>query len=476
MDTPSLILDTDSYKFSHWKQYPPGTEAMYSYFESRGGKFDSTLFFGLQYYLKKYLSKPITFSEVVAASNFAKKHGVPFNEEGWNHIVDKYDGFIPVLIKAVPEGTIVPTSNILMSVECHDPKCFWVVSWLETMLVRLWYPITVATTSYECKKIIREALELSSDDPEAELPFKLHDFGSRGVSSQESAMIGGAAHLVNFMGSDTVAGIWMANEYYHHEMSGISIPAAEHSTMTMWGKDRESDAYRNMLEQYKDQPLMAVVSDSYDIYNAATEIWGTELRAEVEAYEGTLVIRPDSGDPATVCVKLLGLLAIKFGCTTNSKGYAVIDNDVRILQGDGINIDSLKDILKAVTDAGFSATNIAFGMGGGLLQQCNRDTQKFAFKCSWALVNGKAVEVFKEPVTDSGKTSKKGRLELAGIGSDEVVTVKQGSCAQPLLEIVYHKDHNENKPFFKEDPTLQEIRDRSARPKTQYKGWLDHGR
>lgn len=463
----STIMDTDSYKFSHWLQYPPNTTRMYSYLESRGGRFEKTLFFGLQYYLKKFLSRPVTMYDVIEATDFAAMHGVPFNQPGWARIVTKHGGHLPVRIKAVPEGSIVPTGNVLLSVESTDPECFWAVSWIETMLVRLWYPITVATTSYHCKQLIKSRLDETAEDPEAELPFKLHDFGSRGVSSQESAMIGGAAHLINFMGSDTVAGIWMANEYYDCEMAGFSIPAAEHSTITMWGKDREVDAYRNMLEQYGDQPIMAVMSDSYDIWNAAGNLWGGALKSEVEAYEGTLVIRPDSGDPPEVVVNLLGLLALKFGTTVNSKGYEVIGENVRVIQGDGINIDSMEEILFAVQSAGYSTSNIAFGMGGGLLQQCDRDTQKFAFKCSWAEVDGKGVDVYKDPVTDYGKRSKRGRLSLGVYNGDQVKTVPEGGCKRDLLEEVYVDGQ------ILRIENFEQVKERTTRPYSTYRGWVD---
>jgi nicotinamide phosphoribosyltransferase len=210
----SSVLDGDSYKFSHYKQYPPKTTAMFSYLESRGGKFESTVFFGLQYYLKKFLSQTVTVKEVYEAKEFSELHGVPFNFDGWMRIATVLKGKLPVRIRAVKEGTVVPTGNILMSVESTDPETFWVVSWLETVLVRLWYPITVATQSYHIKQMLKRFLDKTADNTEAELPFKLHDFGSRGVSSQESAMIGGAAHLVNFMGSDTIAGI-LVSLYLH---------------------------------------------------------------------------------------------------------------------------------------------------------------------------------------------------------------------------------------------------------------------
>jgi len=413
----SYLFDTDSYKVSHYKQYPPATTSMFSYIESRGGEYDETVFFGLQYYLKEYLTHRVTVEEVEQAKNLFALHGEPFNYEGWLYIAKELGGKLPVRIRAVPEGMAVPTHNILVSIESTDPKVFWIVSWLETMLLRIWYPITVSTRSHFIKSIIMDALTKSSDDPEGEISFKLHDFGSRGVSSQESAMIGGAAHLVNFMGSDTVAGVLMANLYYNIPMAGFSIPAAEHSSITSWGKENEVEAYRNMLKQFaKPGALVACVSDSYDLWNACTNLWGDVLRQEVIDSGAVVIIRPDSGYPPQVVCKCASLLAEKFSYTVNSKGYKVINN-VRIIQGDGINEDSIQIILNDLLKAGFSATNIAFGMGGALLQTVNRDTQKFAMKCShiFRTVDGKSVsvDVFKNPITDPGKASKAGRLDLA---------------------------------------------------------------
>lgn len=412
MTNVNTILDTDSYKFSHYLQYPPKTTSMFSYIESRGGQFPETVFFGLQYILKNFLSRRITVEEVEEAKAFVEMHGEPFNYEGWMYIAKELNGKIPVRIRAVPEGTVVPTHNVLLTIESTDPKVYWIVSWVETMLMRIWYPTTVATQSFFIKKLIFEYLCKTSDDPKSGISFALHDFGSRGVSSRESAMIGGAAHLVNFLGSDTVVGVWCANKFYNEKMAGFSIPAAEHSSITSWGKENEVAAYRNMLRQFaKPNGLVAIVSDSYDLWNAITNLWGGELRKEVIESGATVVIRPDSGHPPSVVLKSAQLLDEKFGSKINGKGYKVLNN-VKIIQGDGINIDSIKEILEVLTGAGYSATNIAFGMGGGLLQSPNRDTNRFAMKCSSITVNGKMIDVFKDPITDKGKKSKAGRLDL----------------------------------------------------------------
>lgn len=453
----NIILDTDSYKASHWLQYPPNTTNTFSYLESRGGKYSQTVFFGLQYILKQYLTTIVTKEMVEEAETFFKAHGEPFNKEGWMKVITKHAGKLPLKIRAVPEGMVVPTHNVLMTCEATDPELFWLVSWFETMLMRVWYPVTVATQSWTCKQIIKNYLDKTSDDTNAEILFKLHDFGSRGVSSQESAMIGGAAHLVNFMGSDTVAGVLCANNFYKSEMAGFSIPAAEHSTITTFGREKEVEAYRNMLKQFaKPGSLVAIVSDSYDLFNAVDNIWGKQLKKEVQDSGATIIIRPDSGNPSEMVLKTTQLLDKNFGSSYNTKGFKVLNN-VRVIQGDGINEDSIREILEVLTSNGYSATNVAFGMGGALLQQVNRDTQKFAYKCSSATIDGKEVEVFKDPVTDAGKRSKGGKLDLVQLASDnyKFKTVKGTDNFGSVMKIVF-LDGKLVKEY-----TLDEIRKRS---------------
>lgn len=406
----NILLNTDSYKCSQFNQYPPGTEYIYSYIESRGGDWDSTVFFGLQVFLKEYLVKPITMEDINEAEAIITAHGEPFYREGWEYILDRYQGKLPVLIKAAPEGAIIPIKNVLVTIENTDPKCWWLTSYLETAILRaVWYPTTVATNSYESKKIILKYLN-KTGDPNS-IDFKLHDFGFRGVSSFESAGLGGMAHLVNFMGTDTIASLLYARKYYDADIAGFSIPAMEHSTVTSWGKENEINAYRNMLNQYaKPGTLVAAVSDSYDIYNAC-KLWGTELKQEVIDSGAIIVIRPDSGEPAEVVVRCLKILEKYFGTVTNSKGYKVLNN-VRIIQGDGIDHISINRILYCMELADYSADNVNFGQGGALLQMVNRDTMKWAMKCSAAKINGEWVSVYKNPITDNNKQSKKGRVTL----------------------------------------------------------------
>jgi len=421
----NIILNTDSYKVSMFKQYPAGTTGVYSYIESRGGRYDRTVFFGLQAFIKEYLLEPITQSDIDVADEILTLHGEPFNRAGWQYILDKHAGYLPVVIRAVPEGTVVPVKNVLATIENTDPECFWLTTWLETALLRaIWYPTTVATQSYTIKKVILDYLEKTGDP--SLIDFKLHDFGARGVSSLESAAIGGAAHLVNFMGSDTVSGVLYAREFYNAGIAGFSIPAAEHSTITSWGRDNEVNAYDNMLTQFaKPGSIVAVVSDSYDIFNAASSLWGEALREKVIASGATVVIRPDSGDPLTINQQLIEILGQKFGYTKNAKGFKVLNN-VRLIQGDGVNELTIRSILGGFMAMGWSADNIAFGMGGALLQQVDRDTQKFAMKCSAVEIgSGNWIDVQKDPITDPGKRSKAGCVTLWQSGGEYVSAVNK---------------------------------------------------
>lgn len=416
MYKPNFLLTTDSYKTSHHLLYEKDTNYMFAYLESRTGSFfKHTVFFGGQVLLQQYLTHQVTKEEVEEAKEFYTKHGVPFPYEGWMKVVNVYDGYLPIRIRMPLEGSVIPITNVLMTVESLDPELYWLVTWVETFMLRgLWYPITVATLSWHCKRIILEYLIKTSDDPYGQIDFKLHDFGARGVSSGESACIGGMAHLVNFKGSDTVEGVAYANHFYHCDMAGFSIPASEHSTIISWGKDRETEAYDNMLNKFaKKGAILACVSDSYDLYNAVEHIWGETLRQKVVDSGATLVIRPDSGDPKVVVVETLKLLAEKFGYKMNSKGYIVLNN-VRVIQGDGVDYETIQEICEAVMANGFSLDNLAFGMGGKMLQSgtIHRDSQRFAYKVSMVGIEEKFRVVKKTPTTDSAKSSLGGFLSL----------------------------------------------------------------
>jgi nicotinamide phosphoribosyltransferase len=432
-----------------FNQYPKGTEIVYSYIESRGGKWDYTLFFGLQAFIKEYLLEPITQDDIDVAESIITAHGEPFYKEGWEYILKEHNGLLPVVIKAVPEGTIVPVKNVLVIIENTDPKCFWLTTFLETALLRaVWYPTTVATNSYESKKIILKWLEKNGNPND--IDFRLHDFGSRGVSSLESSAIGGAAHLINFKGTDNVAGLCFARSYYNGGITGFSVPAMEHSTVTSWGRENEVEAYRNMIRKNPNSTV-SIVSDSYDIYKAC-HMYGTALKQDIIDNNIQLVVRPDSGVPNVVVSSCLDVLDCFFGHIINDKGYKVINN-VKVLQGDGINGKTIDLILETADSYGYSADNILFGQGGALLQQVDRDTQKFAMKCSAIRVNGEWRHVFKDPVTDPGKSSKKGRVTLYKEHGRYYSGVEDWPT--PVLETVF-----ENGKIVKEY-TFEEVRKNS---------------
>jgi nicotinamide phosphoribosyltransferase len=399
--------------------------------------------------MKQYL-RPITQEDIKFATEFWKMHGEPFNVEGANYILEKYNGYLPVKIQAVKEGSVVETGNVLVQITNTDPNCAWIVGYLETALLRaIWYPTAVATNSYMCKRVINNSLQKTADNPEAEILFKCHDFGFRGVSSWESAAIGACAHLVNFMGTDTVAGIMYARQFYNEEMAGFSIPAAEHSTVTTWPS--EEDAFRNMIKQFGNG-LYAVVSDSYDIYNACENLWPS-LKEEIDKAGGTLVVRPDSGNPVVVVSNVLNILMRKFGYTVNSKGYKVLPNNIRIIQGDGVDETSIRDILQELEYQKISASNIAFGMGGALLQHLDRDTLRFAMKCSEIQIGDKVKDVYKDPATDQNKKSKKGRLALLQDKEGRYITVREDSLDDIMenkLEVVFENGKILREQSFKE--------------------------
>lgn len=459
---------TDSYKLTHFRIYPKKLTRMISYLEARSPSdfADETVFFGLQYFIKRYLlGTVITTRDLPRLRAFCKHHFYEseglFNEEGWRYIIEKHNGRLPVSIRAVAEGTVVPVSNVLMTIENTDDNCKWLTNFLETILVEVWNTITVASLSRAMKKVQYDAMKITVEDSLIPLilPSRVHDFGFRGVSSPETAALSGAAHLVNFVGTDTTAGIELINQFYSNEdysetenydmqsgeewdseesyrrwdefysnhMVGYSIPATEHSQMTLGGPEGELEACRNLISEFPNG-FVACVSDSYDIFNCVNEYWGNKLKDQVLNRNGTLVIRPDSGEPTVVVPLVLHALGEKFGYTKNSKGYKVLNDRVRVIQGDGVNVHSHKNILAAITAAGWSAENLAFGSGGALLQKVNRDTFSFAFKCCHVVIDGEEREVYKKPKTDPRKNSKRGRLALVRNNEGMLITVPENEA------------------------------------------------
>lgn len=466
-NTKNLILLTDSYKPTHPEQYEQGTTLVSSYMEARSGPYERITSIGDSYFQQEYLSRGITRYDIEEAVDVYGEHfgtSKIFRPDLWRHILNRHGGSLPLSIRSVPEGTRVPRRNVLRTIHNTDPACGWLTGQVEGLYLQNWYPSTVGTQTGEERKVVLKWLRLTGDP--AGIDFKVHDFGFRGCSSPESSGIGGFGHLVYSKGSDTVNALMVARNYYGERMAGHSIFATEHATITSWGRDRELEAYRNVLRIAREKGLThyACVSDSYDVDYAVGELWGGVLRDEVLAMSGTLVIRPDSGNLYEVVPRIIKLAMAKFGYTTNAKGFAVLPPQVRFIQGDGIKgPDVIDRLYKTLWKDGLSADNLAVGEGGGKLQAPQRDTCGFAFKCARTVVNGEVRDVSKDPATDPGKRSKTGLLALVD-DAGALRTVPASEPGRPAGAYVGLPDHLVE--TFRDGqqlvfPTLAEIRARA---------------
>lgn len=464
-NTDNIILLTDSYKYSHGFQYLPNTQAVYSYFESRNGsKFPYTLFYGLQYIIKKHLEgKVITKEKIDEAEKLITMHlgeGM-FDRAKWDYILEKHDGKLPVRIKAVKEGSIIPTSNALLTVENTDDNCPWVTNFIETLLTHVWYTSTVATLSYNIKERVLELVKATTDDNKVGdvIPWMLHNFSARGVENMEAAASNGAAHLLSFSGTDNVMAMPFIQKYYNEGAdycAGYSVRATEHSVMTSRGEEGEWDIVDNLFAKNPDG-ILSIVIDSYD-YKRFLHTMGTRYHDLIVNRNGRVVMRPDSGDPIIVSQDCLNILGEHFGYTINSKGYKVLPDFVRVLWGDGIDEDGVIAIIKESMKNGWSAENWIFGMGGGLAQKVNRDVMRNAFKCSSQKYDGKWHDVWKKPL-DMSKASKRGRLAV--INEDGIIkTIREEELGnrQNLLETVLEDGVLVREQKFSEIRTLCELK------------------
>jgi nicotinamide phosphoribosyltransferase len=441
---------------------------MYEHIMARkGGRWDEAMFAGLQITIKNTLLVPFTQEDIDEAVEFYNMHFLPmyanqvFDKEMFQYILDTYNGYFPVKIKAVQEGTVVPVGNVMATVESTDEKCAACVSFLETLILRdIWYATTVATNSYMQKKDLIRFGNQTSDNLDW-LVFALHDFGARGVSSGESAVTGGTAHLFNFMGSDNLEAVYGAQKLYGiaEGLPGYSVTASEHSVMSSEGRDGEFRVMERIFDVYaKEGGIIACVNDTYDMW-AHVNYLCTKMKDRILASGVRWVTRPDSGEPTEVVIQCLNQLWDAFGGEINSKGCKVLNPAVRVIQGDGIDQDMLRKVLYAIQTAGFSTENVAFGSGGGLLQKVDRDTLRFAMKASYIEVDGVGREIYKEPATQTGnydKSSPKGKVELFKNvdGNFFTATAEQvrNQEVYPQLALVY-----EDGKLYR-DMTLDEVR------------------
>ena len=452
----NILLQTDVYKMGHMEQYAPGCNKVYSYLTARSDKnFDETVFFGLQYYIKQYLSEPITpemGEEFLTYRKLILGNNSPEIESKIRALCQL--GYLPIEIKAVEEGTIMPVRNVLMTITNTHPDFYWVVGFMESLLLKLWYTITVATCSHEYRKIVsRYFSETDEIEMEAAKAFQVHDFGYRGDASEEGAAISGVAHLLSFLGSDNVPALPCAVEYYNADIQGapilLSVPASEHSVMCSFGREDEIGAFRHMLELYP-TGIVSIVSDTFDVYKVLTDFAET-LKEEILKRDGKVVFRPDSGNPEyIICGNpeaeegsnewkgAIRLLDEKFGSTLNSKGYKILNPKVGLIYGDGMYIERYLRTLERLKNMGYAASNLVIGVGG-ILRNHSRDTLGFAIKATYVEVNGEPREIEKDPITDHKKKSLKGMLCLIKEG-DTYLTKDQCTPAEEsesLLQVVY---------------------------------------
>lgn len=447
----NFIVMSDSYKMTHHLLLPEGIEEAYSYMESRGGEMEYTIFILMQYYLIKYFAGVVVTQEnIEEAHELSIKHFGKdcFNRALWDHILNDCGGKLPLEIKAVKEGTKVPSKNVLFSIRNTTKKSAPLTNIAETLLMKLWAPCTVAAYSRHIYELILKYAKETSTNPLDICRFLIHDFGYRGVSSEESAAILGAAHLaVGNLGTDTVAAIRLLRQFYDADMPGYSVVASEHFVACAFGRENEIDYYRNAIKHHP-TGILSLVSDTYNIYNVCRTILPT-LKESILERDGKLVIRPDSGDPIKVLfgydeneitadmigriflknqdgsvgreisydesIGVYGILFEEFGYDTNELGYRTLNPKIGVLQGDGISLISIGKILEKMKSLKIDTTQLVFGSGGKLLQAHDRDEQKFAIKATFVKINGKGLDIQKDPFTDPGKKSKKGYLKLVEI-------------------------------------------------------------
>jgi nicotinamide phosphoribosyltransferase len=424
---------TDFYKVDHRSQYPDNTTMIYSNLTARGSRtgFEHNVFFGLQYFIKKYLNQ---FLEDLRAEkdNFQEYQNFiyctlgqkNFNVDHLKYLKDL--DYIPLEIRALTEGTLVPTKVPFLTINNTDKKSAWLTNFVETLLSNvLWMPITSATTAYRYRKIFEQYADKTIGNRDF-VQWQGHDFSFRGMSGVESAALSGAGHLLSFTGTDTIPAIKLLEKYYDanpaQELVGASVPATEHSVMCAGGKENELETFKRLITQVYPEGIVSIVSDTWDLWNVLTNIL-PKLKQEILAREGKIVIRPDSGNPVDILCGnsssddrerkgVVELLWDVFGGTINSKGYKELDSHVGYIYGDSITLDRAEEICKRLEAKGFASQGV-FGIGSFTYQYVTRDTYNMAVKSTYCKINGEPRDIFKSPITDSGtKKSLKGLISV----------------------------------------------------------------
>ncbi|MBK7130427.1 MAG: nicotinate phosphoribosyltransferase [Crocinitomicaceae bacterium] len=437
MHNPLLL--TDGYKVDHRRQYPEGTTLVYSNWtprKSRIENIDEVVFFGLQYFIKKYILEDFENhffkqpkSKIISEYNRRINNYLGENQVGTKHIEALHDlGYIPMVIKALPEGVSVPLRVPIFTIYNTHPDFFWLTNYFETLLSAvIWMPCTSATIARQYRKILDQYAHETSSSPEF-VNWQGHDFSMRGMAGIEAALTSAAGHLLSFTGTDTIPAIDFLEKYYNassdHELIGGSVAATEHSVMCMGTMSDELGTFRRLICEVYPKGIVSIVSDTWDLWKVLSE-YLPALRSEIQSREGKVVIRPDSGDPVDIICGnpngkneqekkgVIELLWDTFGGTTNAKGYKELIPQIGAIYGDSITIERAKDICERLKQKGFASTNVVLGIGSYTYQYNTRDTFGFAMKATYGEVNGEGRSIFKDPITDDGtKKSAKGLMKI----------------------------------------------------------------
>ncbi|MEQ1733214.1 MAG: nicotinate phosphoribosyltransferase [Bacteroidia bacterium] len=433
------LLLTDGYKVDHRRQYPTGTTLVYSNWTPRKSRIDGIdeiVFFGLQYFIKKYILEDFEThffkqpkEKVVAEYSRRINTYLGENKVGTQHIEDLHDlGYIPMVIKALPEGVSVPVRVPMFTMYNTLPEFFWLTNYFETLVSAvIWMPCTSATIAKQYRIVLdKYAAETSSATDFVN--WQGHDFSMRGMAGIEAAICSASGHLLSFTGTDTIPAIHFLEQYYNAnaetELIGGSVAATEHSVMCMGTIEDEIGTFKRLICDVYPKGIVSIVSDTWDLWKVLTEYLPT-LKNEIISRDGKVVIRPDSGDPVDIICGnpngkhiaetkgVIELLWDTFGGTVNAKGYKELIPQIGAIYGDSITVDRATQICERLKQKGFASTNVVLGIGSYTYQYNTRDTFGFAMKATYGEVNGEGRAIFKDPITDDGtKKSAKGLMKI----------------------------------------------------------------
>jgi len=487
----SPLNSIDFYKTSHRAQYETGIQEVYSNFTARSGKlgnvhpdnFNGVVFFGLQHFILDFLMKDFNdmfFNQpkatVVAQYKRRLDNALGKGSVAVDHIEALHDlGYLPIEIRALPEGTVVPIGVPMLTIRNTHPEFFWLTNYLETVLSNsLWKPITSATTAHYYRMLLDKcAIKTGADLGFCQ--FQGHDFSCRGMGGMQDAALSGAAHLISFAGTDTVAAIDLLEYSYgansDDDLIGCSVPATEHSVTSAGGPENEKETLRRIIQDVHPSGIVSLVADTYDLFSVICN-YAAELKPLIMSRNGKVVFRPDSGDPVLIITGdenatsgsperkgVIECLWDIFGGTVNEKGYKVLDSHVGAIYGDSITYDRARSIMQRLEEKGFASSNIVFGIGSYTYQYCTRDTWGMAVKSTYCIINGKGRDIYKDPITDNGtKKSLRGRIVVVQKDGRLVANDRQSDydCHGNMLQVVF-----KNGTLIKMQD-LVEIRDRLA--------------